>query len=119
MAHILESSSELKNQIDLMTNDGMSELHLMISTKGTAAFLRFLYYNELEEAKKDSNLALELLEAAGLYEVPTLWKGISKILLEKDLDVETSCKAFEIIVKSKKLGYSVVLAQKLVAVSIK
>lgn len=86
-----------------------------LSTRSVGVFLGYLYCGGLDEAKENSELAVEILKAAGVYDVPNLWKEIGGIFMEKDVDVKTAFAIFKIIAKSGKLGSTMDLASKMFA----
>lgn len=86
-----------------------------VSSKGVDAFLRYLYYGDLAEAREDLGVALELFRAAGAFEVVKLWNTVSGVfMVANHLDMKTACDVFEILVKLKKTASAKTLAKKLV-----
>lgn len=92
----------------------MDVIQLDLNTEGVQAFLRFLYYGSLYKAKRNDQVAGELLKAANMYGVPRLWNAVVDLLLGKrDLSVRTGCVIFKLLVDLKKLASSKVLGKHL------
>lgn len=95
---------------------GSTEIKLDVSSQAVSPFLRYLYYYDLTEPRKNLGVAVELFSAAGAYEVVILWNAIAGLFMEvKDLDMKTACAVFEILVKFEKMVSGKKLGKKLVA----
>lgn len=64
---------------------------------GVKALLAFLYYRGLQEPSKDIQVALELLRAANKYDISSLEKAITVIIMQKPIewfDISTTIQLF-------------------------
>ncbi len=75
-----------------------------ISAAGVEALLKFLYYSDLTSAMQSSNIALELLKVGHKFDIQSLCKSITIILLKRPpiwFNVEMALGLFDFLRKMK------------------
>jgi len=72
-------------------------LKVEMSEEGVSAFLKYIYYSNLDDALKNGSIALELLKAGQKYDMALLEEAVKRIFKGKPVgwfDVELAIHLF-------------------------